>query len=153
MTAERLIQMLSQYPPGLTVLAFSSNPEKWGQIEDLWNFQLQTVRYGYLLDGVQFPADAEGGRSFIVISTGMHLGLSAEKAINALTSFDLELPVVFEPYGSSAAHRYVEVAEVKMEKFGVFKRKFRDLTDGRDFLEDVYEEDANGLPRLLLNGT
>lgn len=153
MTVKELIAELRKHPADLSVLAFSSNPEKWGEIEDLTKFELQKVRYGHIFNGVQFPGNDGDGSSFIVLSTGIRHGLSADRAIRELEIFEAALPVVFEPYGSSAAHDFVEVAEARAEKFGIVTRKFRDMMDGRDYLETVYEEDPEGgRPKLLLCG-
>ncbi len=153
MTAKQLIERLREFPANRPVLAFSSNPEKWEQIEDVQRFDLVQARYGYSLNGVSFPPDGGDGAAFIVIATGMRRGLVAAEAIAALESFEGGFPVVFDPYGASAAHRFVEVTEIKSERFGVIKRSFRDLQDGRDFVDDVYVENPQqGMHMLLLWG-
>ena len=153
MTVRQLIEKLGEHSATQPVLAFSSNPEKWEQIEDVQRFELVKARYGYSLNGISFPPDGSDGAAFIVIGTGMRRGLNAAEAVEALRTFDPALPVVFDPYGASAAHRFVEITEIKSERFAVVKRSFRDIQDGRDFVDDVYvESPQQGMHMLLLWG-
>jgi hypothetical protein len=153
MNVRELIAELRTHPADLNLVAFSSNPEKWGEIEDLTKFQLYEAKYNHIFNGTLFVGTGGERPAFVVISTGVRLGLNADRAIGELESFAEELPVVFEPYGSNAAHDFVEVVEVRHERFGIVSRKFRDITDGRDYVETVYEEDPlGGRPKLLLCG-
>jgi hypothetical protein len=153
MTAKLMIKKLRKYPPQLEVLAFASGPEQSGFIEGLRGFHTFEARFGHYLDGIRVPGIECDAFAFAQVWTGMPQGLTVEETIRELSRLDSELPIAFHPNGLTMADRYVEVAEVIVDKFGIFKENFHDMMDYTDYAADIYFPDhKNGTTKLLFWG-